>query len=125
LWRFDDETYTRTATSFDSPDFVDVVIHSYRHRYGLVAGDSRYDDIEQRLASQPLVSVPTITLDPARDGLFPLCLEGDKFVRFTGRHENRVVPDAGHNLPQETPDAFAQAILDVDAWTSWRFPTST
>ena len=70
-WAFDDATFERTAAAFDNPDYVDVVIHSYRHRYGLADGDPQYADVERRLAAQPAISVPTITLDGAGDGVFP------------------------------------------------------
>ncbi|QGZ58194.1 alpha/beta fold hydrolase [Paraburkholderia acidiphila] len=115
-WRFDDDTYARSAVSFDNPDFVDVVIHSYRHRFGLVEGDSRFDEIEQRLAAMPPITVPTITLEGEADGVHPPA--GGEVIskRFTGRHENRVVPNAGHNPAQEAPAAFASAVLDINAW---------
>jgi pimeloyl-ACP methyl ester carboxylesterase len=121
-WRFDDDTYTRSAVAFDNPDFVDVVIHSYRHRFGLVDGDPQFDDMERRLASTPSITVPAITLEGDADGVSPLSAghansqAGSK--RFIGRHENRVVPNAGHNLPQEAPEAFAQAVLDINDWAS-------
>ncbi|MFT4510682.1 alpha/beta fold hydrolase [Caballeronia sp. 15711] len=117
-WRFDDDTYTRSAAAFDNPDFVDVVIHSYRHRFGLVDGDPQFDDMERRLASTPSIIVPTITLEGDADGVSPLSARNANSKRFTGRHENRVVPNAGHNLPQEAPAAFAQAVLDIDDWAS-------
>jgi pimeloyl-ACP methyl ester carboxylesterase len=115
-WRFDDDTYTRTAASFDNPDFVDVVVHSYRHRFGLVDGDPQFDDIERRLSALPAITVPTITLEGDADGVSPPGGRGTHSKRFTGRHENRVVVNAGHNLPQEAPEAFADAVLDVNAW---------
>jgi pimeloyl-ACP methyl ester carboxylesterase len=115
-WHFNDDTYARSAAAFDNPDFVDVVIHSYRHRYGLVDGDPQFDDIERRLAVMPSITVPAITLQGDADGVSPLGGSQAGLKRFTGRHENRVVPNAGHNLPQEAPDAFADAILEVNAW---------
>jgi pimeloyl-ACP methyl ester carboxylesterase len=115
-WRFDDDTYARTATAFDNPDFVDVVIHSYRHRFGLVDGDPQFDDMERRLASTPSITVPAITLEGDADGVSPLAERPAGSKRFTGRHENRVVRNAGHNLPQEAPEAFAQAVLDINDW---------
>ncbi|WP_345815175.1 alpha/beta hydrolase [Paraburkholderia sp. PREW-6R] len=115
-WKFDDETYARTAVAFDNPDFVDVVIHSYRHRFGLVEGDPQFDDLERQLAAMPPITVPTITLDGDADGVSPPGARQNGLKRFTGRHENRVVPNVGHNLPQEAPDAFAQALLDVHGW---------
>jgi pimeloyl-ACP methyl ester carboxylesterase len=117
-WRFDDETYARSATAFDNPDFVEVVVHSYRHRFGLAAGDPQFDDMERRLSSMPSIIVPTITLEGDADGVTPPGREQEGLKRFTGRHENRVVPNAGHNLPQEAPEAFAAAILDINAWAN-------
>ena len=112
-WMFDDATFDRTAASFENPDFVDVVIHSYRHRHGNVAGDDRYADIEARLAALPRIDVPTIVLHGAVDGVKPpQSSEGDaKF--FTSRYERRVLNNVGHNPAQEAPTAFAQAILDI------------
>jgi pimeloyl-ACP methyl ester carboxylesterase len=115
-WRFDDDVYARSAASFDNPDFVDVVVHSYRHRFGLVEGDPRFDDIERRLAATPPITVPTVTLDGDADGVQPPGARETSARRFSGRHENRIVPNAGHNLPQEAPEAFANAVLDVNAW---------
>jgi pimeloyl-ACP methyl ester carboxylesterase len=114
-WTFDDATFERSAASFDNPDFVDVVIHSYRHRYGLVAGDPAMDEIERNLAAQPAISVPTITVDGAADGVMPLGGTSHHASHFTGRHGHRIIHNAGHNLPQEAPAAFAEAILDVKA----------
>jgi pimeloyl-ACP methyl ester carboxylesterase len=112
-WRFDDATYDRTAVSFDNPDFVEVVIHSYRHRYALVPGDPGVEETERRLAIQPRIAVPTIALDGAGDGVMPLGgSEGhDRF--FEGRYERRVIPWVGHNLPQEAPSEFAAAVLSL------------
>jgi pimeloyl-ACP methyl ester carboxylesterase len=115
LWKFDDATFERTAPSFDNPDFVDVVIHFYRHRLGLAPGDPAYDEIEQRLARQPDITVPTITLDGSTDGIRPGGTAAQA-VHFTGRHEHRVIRDAGHNVPQEAPRAFAEAVLAVQKW---------
>ena len=115
-WRFDENTYTRSAAAFDNPDFVDVVIHSYRHRFGLVDGDPLFDDMERRLASAPPISVPTITLEGEADGVIPVAGRQAGPSRFTGRHENRIIPNAGHNLPQEAPEAFAAAVLDINEW---------
>jgi len=114
-WRFTDATFDATAPSFDNPDFVEVVVHSYRHRYGLVAGDPACASIEGRLASQPAIAVPTIALFGDADGVAPL--EPAKFAthraRFTGTYEERVLDGIGHDVPQEAPDAFAQAVLDL------------
>lgn len=110
-WRFDDATFERTAAAFDNPDFVDVVIHSYRHRYNLVAGDPAYADIERRLAPQPPIAVPTITFDGADDGVRPPSAASVHAHRFTGPREHHVVPGVGHNMPQEAPAVFAEAVL--------------
>jgi pimeloyl-ACP methyl ester carboxylesterase len=109
-WRFDGATYARTAASFDNPDFVDVVIHSYRHRHGLAPGDPRVEDIERRLAAQPAIAVATIAIDGGGDGVQPPRAASQR-GRFTGPFEHRVVPGVGHNLPQEAPQAFAEAVL--------------
>jgi pimeloyl-ACP methyl ester carboxylesterase len=112
-WRFDDATFDRTASAFDNPDFVDVVIHSYRHRYNFVAGDPTYAHIERQLAPQPPISVPTITFDGADDGVRSPAAPSAHASRFIGAREHRVVPGAGHNLPQERPAVFAQAVLQL------------
>jgi pimeloyl-ACP methyl ester carboxylesterase len=113
LWAFSDETFERSAAAFDNDDFVDVVIHSYRHRYGLVPGDPACSHIEARLAAQPPITVPTIAIGGSADGVIP----GTAHLRphFTGPYEHRVFQDAGHNLPQERPQEWAQAVLDVRA----------
>lgn len=110
-WRFDDATFERTAAAFDNPDFVDVVIHSYRHRYNLVAGDPAYAGIERRLAPQPPITVPTITFDGADDGVRAPSPAAAHAHRFTGKREHHVVPGVGHNMPQEAPSVFADAVL--------------
>ena len=114
-WRFSDADFERTAPAFDNPDFVDVVIHSYRHRFALVAGDPTLEEIERRLAARPGIAVPTITLDGDADGV---STGGPpRPGQFVGRHEHRAVGGGiGHNLPQESPDAFARAVCDVDDW---------
>ncbi|KAF1048246.1 alpha/beta fold hydrolase [Xylophilus sp.] len=114
-WAFDDATFARTARAFDNPDFVDVVIHSYRHRFGLAAGDPRLAGIEARLAQQPPIGVAAITLDGAADGVMAVGGTAAHAHHFTGAHEHRVVPGAGHNLPQERPQAFADAVLALRA----------
>ncbi|HWM16028.1 MAG TPA: alpha/beta hydrolase [Microbacterium sp.] len=112
-WTFTDADLARTAAAFENPDYVDVVIHSYRHRLGLAPGALRYQDLERRLAQQPVISVPTVTLDGMADGNFP-ATDGSQHARlFTGPRQHRQVPHAGHNLPAEAPRAFADAILDV------------
>ena len=112
-WRFDDATFERSAAAFDHPDFVDVVIHSYRHRYALAQGDPAYDEIERRLAAQPEISAPTITLEGADDGVMRGGGSAGHRRHFIGAHEHRVLPGGGHNLPQEMPAQFANAVLDL------------
>jgi len=111
-WKFTDADFERTALAFDNPDFVDVVIHSYRHRYDLVEGDPALEAIERLLAAQPPIAVPAITLQGDDDGVSRGALLGAG--RFTGQHEHREVGrGVGHNLPQEAPEAFARAVCDV------------
>jgi pimeloyl-ACP methyl ester carboxylesterase len=110
-WAFDDATFDKSAASFDNPEFVDVVIHSYRHRYALVAGDPAYAAIEAKLAAQPPMRVPTIAIDGDSDGVNPGTAHHAK--KFEGFFERRVFAGAGHNLPQERPAEWAQAVLDV------------
>ncbi|MDF1721032.1 MAG: alpha/beta hydrolase [Minwuia sp.] len=119
-WRFDDATFDATAEHFENPDFVDVVIHSYRHRFGLVDGDRNALAIEQRLAAQPAISVPTITIDGDSDGVMGAGGTAHHAARFTGGHEHRVFQDVGHNVPQEAPADFARAVLDAKALSSRR-----
>lgn len=111
-WRFDDATFERSAQAFDNPDFVDVVIHSYRHRFNLVRGDPAYADIERRLAAQPVITVPAITFDGADDGVRPPARAEVQAARFT-RREHRIVPGAGHNLPQEQPHEYVRAVMEL------------
>lgn len=112
-WRFEEATYARTAAAFTNPDFVPVVIHSYRHRYGLVPGDPAVEDLEHRLRSQPPIPVPAITLHGDDDGVTPAAGSVDHARHFTGRYERRVLAGIGHNVPQEAPDEFAQAVLSL------------
>ena len=112
-WAFDDDTFERSAPAFDNPDFVDVVIHSSRCRYGLEPGDPTYAHIEQRLRGLPPVSVPSITFDGRDDGVRPPAQAEAAAHRFTGPRSHRIVPGAGHNLPQEKPQLFAQAVLEL------------
>lgn len=112
-WRFDDATFERSAAAFDHPDFVEVVIHSYRHRFGLVAGDPAYADIDRQLAAQPVIRVPAITFDGIDDGVRPPADASAHAPRFSGPRSHRLVPGAGHNLPQEAPRAFADAVLEL------------
>jgi pimeloyl-ACP methyl ester carboxylesterase len=112
-WTFDDATLERTSRAHDNPDFVDVVIHSYRHRYGLAAGDPRYTDIQRRLAALPPITVPAITLDGDADGVIPATDGRASAAKFTGPRTHRLIPRAGHNLPQEEPEAFAAAVMEL------------
>ncbi|MBP8235337.1 MAG: alpha/beta hydrolase [Rhizorhabdus sp.] len=112
-WRFDDATYDASAAAFDNPDFVDIVLHSYRHRFGGVAGDPAYDDIEARLAAQPAIAVPCIVLQGRDDGVDPPAADDPDQSHFTGRYQRWIIDGAGHNLPQEMPDAFAAAIVEL------------
>ncbi|MDL9998728.1 alpha/beta hydrolase [Variovorax sp. J22P240] len=112
-WKFDDATFERSAAAFDHPDFVEIVIHSYRHRFGLVPGDPAYAAIEARLAAQPSITVPTITFDGADDGVRPVADASAHAHRFTGPRSHRVVPGVGHNMPQEVPGVFADAVLEL------------
>jgi len=112
-WRFDDATYDRTAVSFENADFVDVVIHSYRHRYGLVAGDPALEDIERRLTAQPAISVPTAVLHGEANSVLPASGPQLREQRFSGPYQRRVIPRIGHNVPQEAPRQFAEAVLSL------------
>jgi len=112
-WKFDEATFARSAAAFDNPDFVDVVIHSYRHRFGLVPGDPAYAQIERALAGQPPITVPAITFDGADDGVRPPAAAAAHAACFSGPRSHRVVPGAGHNLPQEMPAVFADAVLEL------------
>jgi pimeloyl-ACP methyl ester carboxylesterase len=112
-WRFSEDTFAKSAVSFDNPDFVDVVIQSYRHRFGLVEGDPAYAQIEARLAQQPAITVPTITFDGEDDGVRPPSRVGPHAQRFTGPRSHRVIPGVGHNMPQEVPEVFANAVLEL------------
>ena len=110
-WRFDDASYERTAPSFDNPDFVDVVIHSYRHRYALVPGDPAVEETERRLIAQPPISVPTIVLEGDGDGVAGVGGSAHHRRHFTAAYERHEIPLVGHNLPQEAPQEFAAAVL--------------
>jgi len=112
-WRFDDATYERTAASFDNPDFVEVVIQSYRHRFGYAAGDPALEAIEQRLAAKPRITVPTIVLHGDGSGLSKPESSMKHAPMFTGPYQHRVIPVAGHNLPAEAPKEFADAALEL------------
>lgn len=110
-WHFDDATFEATAPSFDNPDFVEVTIHSYRHRYGNASGIAQYQDIEQRLAAQPAISVPTVVLHGACDGVGSP-EQSEKHSRFfSGPYERKLIPVAGHFLSREMPGAVVDAVL--------------
>jgi pimeloyl-ACP methyl ester carboxylesterase len=113
-WDFDDATLARTASSFENPDHVDIVIHNYRWRLGLSQGEARYDDVERRLAERPTIAVPTITLEGDANGA-PHPEASAYRSLFVGPYEHRIIPGGvGHNLPQEAPRAFADAVIAVD-----------
>lgn len=112
-WAFDEATYARTAASFDNPDFVPVVVQSYRHRYGAAPGDPALEPIERALAAQPPIAVPTINLHGEADGVTPPEFSAAHHRRFTGFYARRVIPRAGHFLPQEAPGAVIEAIREL------------
>jgi pimeloyl-ACP methyl ester carboxylesterase len=113
-WNFDDATFDRSAAAFDNPDHVAIVIHNYRWRLGLADGEPQYDELEQRLAAGPVIAVPTITLEGDANGA-PHPDASAYAKKFSSKYEHRVITGGiGHNLPQEAPQAFAQAIVDVD-----------
>ncbi len=115
-WHFDDATFDRTAASFDNPDQVSIVIHNYRWRLGLAEGDPKYDDLEKRLAQGPVITVPTITLEGDANGA-PHPDTSSYSRKFSGKYEHRLIRGGvGHNLPQEAPQAFAKAIVDVGGY---------
>ena len=113
-WNFDDATFDRSAASFDNPDHVGIVIHNYRWRLGLAEGEPKYDDLEKRLAEGPVITVPTITLEGDANGA-PHPDPGSYARKFSGKYAHRIITGGvGHNLPQEAPQAFARAVVDVD-----------
>ena len=116
-WHFTDETFNRTAPSFDNPDFVDVVIHSYRHRLGNAAGESRFIAVERELARRPKIEVPTIVLHGADDSLDRAPVETPASERslFTSLVDRRIIPGSGHFMPREKPEAVSTAMLEVIA----------
>ncbi|MDX3076156.1 alpha/beta hydrolase [Streptomyces sp. MI02-7b] len=115
-WNFDDATFERTARSFENPDYVAIVIHNYRWRLGLARGESRYELIERRLAAGPVITVPTITLDGETDPFTPAGDGAAYRGKFAGPYAHRTLKGIGHNVPQEAPEAFAQAVVDVDGF---------
>jgi pimeloyl-ACP methyl ester carboxylesterase len=112
-WAFDDATFEKSAVSFDNPDFVAVTIQSYRHRFGYAAGDPALEGIEQRIATQPAIAVPSIVLHGASSGIQPPAGSEAHGRLFTGSYQRRVLPKIGHNLPQEAPQAVADAVLEL------------
>jgi pimeloyl-ACP methyl ester carboxylesterase len=115
-WRFDDATFERTAASFNNPDHVQIVIHNYRWRLGLAEGEPKYDDLEKRLAAFPVITVPTITLQGDADGA-PRPDPSSYAKKFAGKYSHRLIKGGiGHNLPQEAPQLFAEAVVDVDRY---------
>jgi len=112
-WKFDEATYDRTAASFNNPDHVKIVIHNYRWRLSIADGEAKYADLEQKLFDRPNISVPTITVASDFDGA---AADGKAYAnKFTGKYSHRVLYGIGHNVPQEDPHAFAQAVIDVDS----------
>jgi pimeloyl-ACP methyl ester carboxylesterase len=117
-WTFDDETFDRSAASFDNPDHVDIVIHNYRWRLGIASGESQYDDLEQQLATGPVITVPTITMEGDANGA-PHPDPAAYATKFSGKYTHRTISGGvGHNLPQEAPKSFVEAILEVDGFAS-------
>jgi pimeloyl-ACP methyl ester carboxylesterase len=115
-WKFDNATFERTAASFDNPDHVSIVIHNYRWRLGVAEGEAKYDDLEKQLAEFPVITVPTITLQGDVDGA-PRPDPSSYAQKFAGKYSHRLIKGGiGHNLPQEAPQAFAKAVLDVDRY---------
>ena len=115
-WSFDDATFDRSAASFDNPDHVSIVIHNYRWRLGLADGERKYDELEKRLAEGPVITVPTITLEGDANGA-PHPDASAYAKRFSGKYSHRIITGGiGHNLPQEAPQAFAKAVVEVDGY---------
>jgi pimeloyl-ACP methyl ester carboxylesterase len=115
-WDFDEATFDRTAASFDNPDHVDIVIHNYRWRLGLAQGEPEYEDLERRLAEFPVITVPAITLEGDANGA-PHPDPAAYAEKFTGKYMHRLVAGGvGHNLPQEAPQAFTEAVVEVDGY---------
>ncbi len=115
-WDFDDATFDRSAASLDNPDHVEIAIHNYRWRLGLAEGEAKYDDLERQLAEGPVITVPTITLEGDTNGA-PHSPPAAYAEKFSGPYSHRTIEGGiGHNLPQEAPEAFAHAVIDVDAY---------
>ncbi|WP_316845475.1 alpha/beta hydrolase [Pedobacter psychrodurus] len=115
-WKFDEQTFQRTASAFNNPDYINIVIHNYRWRLSLERGEAKYDAYEQKLSAGPVITVPAITLDGDADGVAP-ATDGSAYAKkFTGKYQHLIIKGAGHNLPQEQPVAFANAIIRVDGY---------
>ncbi|MGY3212531.1 hypothetical protein [Mucilaginibacter sp. HD30] len=115
-WYFNEDTFERSATSLDHPDHVAIVIHNYRWRLSLAKGESKYDDLEAKLATSPIISVPSITLEGDSNGA-PHPEPESYRNKFSAKYANYIIPGrSGHNLPQEAPQAFANAIIEVDGY---------
>src|SRR5437763_1750155 len=115
-WDFDDATYDRTATSFDNPDHVSIVMHNYRWRLSLAKGEPRYDSLEEKLFQAPVITVPAITIASDFDGA---AADGQSYAKkFSAKYSHRILNGIGHNVPQEAPDAFAKAVVEVDGYTA-------
>jgi pimeloyl-ACP methyl ester carboxylesterase len=115
-WNFDDATFDRSATSFDNPDHVAIVVHNYRWRLGLAEGEAKYDDLEKRLAGAPVITVPTITMEGDANGA-PHADPVSYAKKFSGKYLHRTIKGGiGHNLPQEAPQEFAKAVIEVDGY---------
>ena len=118
LWKFDDETFNRSAAAFDNPDHVEIVIHNYRWRLGVASGEPQYDDMERQLATGPVITVPTITLEGDANGA-PHPDPSAYATKFSGRYAHRTISGGvGHNVPQEAPEQFVEAIVDVDSFAT-------
>jgi pimeloyl-ACP methyl ester carboxylesterase len=116
-WAFDEATFERTAASYDNPDYAAIVIHNYRFRLGVANGEPKYADLQARVEGLPVITVPTITLEGDANGAPHYPDDSAYRNKFTGRYANRVITGGiGHNLPQEAPAAFAQAIIDVNSY---------
>lgn len=113
-WNFSDEVYEKAAASFKNPDYVAIVLHNYRWRLSLEPGEKQYDEIEKKLTVSPVLTVPSVTLDGDADGVVPAG-DGSSFAKFfSGKHVHHIIKGAGHNLPQEAPQAFADAVIEAD-----------
>ena len=112
-WNINNDLYNLSADAFENPDFVEVVIHSYRHRFGLVCGDKKFEKIEKKLSNQPIISAPTITIDGDNDGVTGLSDIAKIKQKFSSHLKHEILPNIGHNVPQEDPKNFSEAILHI------------